>query len=125
MAISPSGTIAVERSVHDILNPGSGLPSAGAKAGLPNGVHKPFKPAPASAKGKSGKATGPNKSAGAAAVDPAQQMRDQQLTEESQVGLKPEYPNIEVQSCFEGSMCCIIQNKSCLGSSAHVWPCSI
>lgn len=86
MAMSPSGTIAVERSVHDILSPGSGLPSAGAKAGLPNGIHKPSKPAPAPAKGRGGKSTGSNKSTGAAAVDPAQQMREQQLAEESQVG---------------------------------------
>ena len=81
------GTIAVERSVHDILNPGTGPSSAGAassKASLPNGIHKPSKPAPASAKAKSGKAAGWGKAASAAAVDPAQKMREQQLAEESQ-----------------------------------------
>ncbi|KAK9857624.1 hypothetical protein WJX84_011127, partial [Apatococcus fuscideae] len=85
---TPEGTIAVERSVHDILRPGSGLSSAGApssKAGLPNGIHKPAKPAPTAAKAKAGKAAGPGKGGAAAAVDPAQQMREQQLAEESQV----------------------------------------
>ncbi len=80
-----AGTIAVERSVHDILKPNGLPPAAAAKASLPNGVHKPAKPSAAAPKGKPGKPAGSGKSANAAAVDPAQQMREQQLAEETQV----------------------------------------
>lgn len=102
--------------MHDILNPGSGPPSAGAKAGLPNGVHKPSKPAPAPAKGKSGKSAGSNKSANAAAVDPAQQMREQQLAEESQVGSLtiPDMCLAEAEAHSKAM-------KNHLGASEHVW----
>ena len=80
------GTIAVERNVHDILNPGSGPQANGvhhSKAALPNGVHKPAKPAAGGVKGKAGKPAGSGKVTNA--IDPAQQMREQQLAEEAQV----------------------------------------
>ncbi|KAK9866109.1 hypothetical protein WJX84_009505 [Apatococcus fuscideae] len=83
---TPEGTIAVERNVHDILNPGSGPQANGvhhSKAALPNGVHKPAKPAAGGVKGKAGKPAGSGKVTNA--IDPAQQMREQQLAEEAQV----------------------------------------